>query len=50
MSLLLGQGLQLRHFADPPPVGGYANTIERDRRVPWFLIMDWHKPAIDDTP
>jgi SAM-dependent methyltransferase len=44
MSLLLGQGLQLRHFAEPPPLGGDPAVAERFRRVPYFLIMEWQKP------
>ena len=50
MSLLLGQGPRLRHFLAPSLVGGNPNTIERYGRLPWFVIMEWQKPAIDDTP
>lgn len=45
MSLLLEQGLELRHFAEPAPQGGDAGKAERYRRVPWFLIMEWRKPG-----
>jgi SAM-dependent methyltransferase len=45
MSLLLGQGLELRHFDEPSPVGGDPEMVERFRRVPFFLIMEWRKPA-----
>lgn len=45
MALLLGQGLLLRHFAEPAPYGGDRESIARYRRVPWFLIMEWEKPG-----
>ncbi|MFZ1106708.1 MAG: class I SAM-dependent methyltransferase [Hyphomicrobiaceae bacterium] len=45
MSLLLGAGLQLRHFAEPAPHGGDPEKADRYRRVPWFLIMEWEKAA-----
>jgi SAM-dependent methyltransferase len=44
MSLLLEQGLQLRHFDEPPPLGGDPAVMDRYRRVPYFLIMEWQKP------
>lgn len=44
MSLLLGTGLQLRHFDEPLPHGGGAEQADEFRRVPSFLIMDWEKP------
>jgi hypothetical protein len=44
MSLLLGAGLELRHFAEPLPHGGDPAQLELFRRVPGFLIMDWQKP------
>lgn len=44
MSLLLGAGLQLRHFDEPLPHGGPEEAIEEFRRVPSFLVMDWEKP------
>jgi SAM-dependent methyltransferase len=44
MSLLLGAGLQLRHFAEPAPHGGDPEKADRYRRVPYFLIMEWQKP------
>jgi SAM-dependent methyltransferase len=44
MSLLLGAGLQLRHFAEPSPQGGDPAKADRYRRVPYFLIMEWQKP------
>ncbi len=45
MSLLLGLGLELRHFDEPEPLGGDPDVMERHRRVPYFLIMEWQKPA-----
>ncbi|WP_159717660.1 class I SAM-dependent methyltransferase [Geminicoccus flavidas] len=44
MSLLLEQGLILRHFAEPAPRGGDPAKADRYRRVPYFLIMEWEKP------
>lgn len=46
MSLLLGHGLELRHFAEPAPYGGDPARVERYRRVPFFLIMEWQKPRL----
>ena len=45
MSLFLDRGLILRHFSEPEPTGGDPQRIERYRRVPWFHIMEWQKPA-----
>lgn len=45
MALLLGQGLELRHFAEPAPYAGSPSRIARYRRAPWFLIMEWRKPG-----
>ncbi|KMO11804.1 class I SAM-dependent methyltransferase [Methylobacterium platani] len=45
MGLLLGQGLALRHFDEPVPQGGDPAKVARYRRVPWFHIMEWEKPA-----
>jgi len=45
MALLLGAGLELRHFDEPMPVDGGPEAEETFRRVPSFLIMDWQKPA-----
>ncbi len=43
MRLLLGQGLILRHFDEPPPYGGDPKKADRYRRVPWLLLMEWEK-------
>ncbi len=45
MSLLLGEGLELRHFDEPLPQGGDPETARRFRRVPWFVLMEWRKPG-----
>lgn len=45
MAVLLDQGLILRHFDEPPPTGGDPATADRYRRVPFFLVMEWQKPA-----
>lgn len=45
MDLLLGEGLALRHFDEPAPHGGPSEKAARYRRVPYFLIMEWQKPA-----
>lgn len=44
-TLLLQQGLQLRHFAEPAPHGGEPAQAQHYRRVPYFLIMEWQKPT-----
>lgn len=45
MTLLLQNGLELRHFAEPAPSGGDPHKGARYRRVPYFHIMEWRKPA-----
>lgn len=45
MTLLLEQGLQLRHFAEPAPLGGDPARAAQYRRMPYFHIMEWQKPA-----
>jgi SAM-dependent methyltransferase len=46
MSTLLAAGLRLDYFEEPAPVPDApepkANIY---RRVPWFLVMEWFKPA-----
>jgi len=46
MSLLLQHGLQLRHFDEPAPHGGDPVRAAHYRRIPYFLIMEWLKPAV----
>lgn len=45
MAALLGHGLTLAHFSEPAPSGGPPDRIDRYRRMPWFHIMEWRKPA-----
>lgn len=44
MQALLGAGLILRHFDEPPATGGPAAKRERYNRVPNFHIMLWQRP------
>ncbi len=45
MQALLGHGLLLSHFDEPPATGGPADKRDRYNRVPNFHIMAWQKPA-----
>ncbi|HEY0263887.1 MAG TPA: class I SAM-dependent methyltransferase [Granulicella sp.] len=45
MQLLLGQGLELRHFSEPESTSGDPAKDDLHRRVPLFLIMEWEKPC-----
>lgn len=45
MGLLLDLGLQLAHFSEPAPTGGDPAKADLYRRVPYFHIMEWHKPG-----
>lgn len=43
---LLDTGLQLTHFDEPSPTTAAAPSKARAyRRAPWFLVMEWTKPA-----
>ncbi|MGI2031555.1 class I SAM-dependent methyltransferase [Rhizobium panacihumi] len=44
-SLLLGKGLQLKHFDEPSPIGGAEDMCDAYRRVPYAHLMEWQKPA-----
>jgi 2-polyprenyl-3-methyl-5-hydroxy-6-metoxy-1,4-benzoquinol methylase len=44
MQALLGHGLMLRHFDEPPATGGPAAKRDRYNRVPNFHIMLWQRP------
>ncbi len=46
MSLLLGEGLELRYFAEPSPTGGDPAKAAHYRRVPFFLVMEWRKAKL----
>lgn len=43
MSALLDAGLELRHFAEPAPEGVEGDKVDRYRRAPNFLVMEWQK-------
>ncbi|MBR0872743.1 class I SAM-dependent methyltransferase [Bradyrhizobium tropiciagri] len=45
MTALLEQGLQLTFFAEPAPVSGDEAHQADFRRVPWFVVMEWQRPA-----
>jgi SAM-dependent methyltransferase len=46
MTAFLESGLNLRFFAEPAPVSGDAAHQDRFRRVPWFVVMEWQRPAL----
>jgi SAM-dependent methyltransferase len=43
MQALLSLGFELRHFAEPPPVGVEGEKADRYRRAPNFLVMEWQR-------
>jgi SAM-dependent methyltransferase len=45
MQTFLGAGLTLAHFDEPLPHGGDPEWVERYKRMPWFVVMEWRKPA-----
>jgi SAM-dependent methyltransferase len=45
MAAFLREGLILRHFDEPPPLGGDPARAALYRRVPWLVMMEWEKPA-----
>jgi ubiquinone/menaquinone biosynthesis C-methylase UbiE len=45
MSAFLESGLQLTYFAEPAPLSGDPAHQDRFRRVPWFVVMEWVRPA-----
>ena len=45
MAALLESGLQLTFFSEPEPVSGEPSRQEDYRRVPWFVVMEWRRPA-----
>jgi len=46
LSALLEAGLLLTHFDEPSPIAGTpASRANGYRRVPWFVVMEWLKPA-----
>jgi SAM-dependent methyltransferase len=46
METFLKCGLQLRFFSEPDSVSGGEQHRARFRRVPWFVVMEWQRPAI----
>ncbi len=45
MTTLLDLGLGLRHFSEPRPHGGPPEKVRRYLKAPYFLLMEWEKPA-----
>ena len=45
MRWFLAAGLILTHFDEPRATGGEPAKAERYNRVPWYVIMEWRKPA-----
>jgi len=45
MQALLSLGLTLTFFDEPLPRSGDAARAQRYRRAPWFLVMEWQRPA-----
>ncbi len=45
MKAFLAAGLQLAHFDEPAPHSGDPARIERYRRMPWFVVLEWTVPA-----
>jgi len=46
MTLFLQQGLELRSFLEPmPSADADPGARERHGRVPYFVLMEWQKPA-----
>ncbi len=45
MSAFLQSGLTLAFFSEPGPVSGEPALQEAFRRVPWFVVMEWRRPA-----
>ncbi len=45
MQAYLGAGLELRHFDEPLPPAEIVGADAKNRRVPWFNVMEWQKPA-----
>lgn len=46
MRLFLAQGFVLRYFDEPLATGGDPVQAANQRRIPWFLIMEWEKPIV----
>lgn len=51
MKLLLAEGLVLTHFDEPRPVAGAPRQRAADYvRAPWYLVMEWARPAPAPAP
>jgi SAM-dependent methyltransferase len=50
MNAFLENGLALKYFAEPAAVSGAEVHQARQRRVPWFVVMEWQKPAARRKP
>jgi len=46
MSTLLELGLRLSFFSEPDSVSGEESRREDQRRVPWFVVMEWQRPRL----
>jgi 2-polyprenyl-3-methyl-5-hydroxy-6-metoxy-1,4-benzoquinol methylase len=46
MTLLLGAGLHLVSFAEPPAIGGPPEARDAYNRVPYAHLMEWKKPDV----
>lgn len=46
MTAFLDAGLRLTYFSEPAPQGGNTEVAARYRRVPYFVITEWQKPAV----
>jgi hypothetical protein len=45
MAAFLESGLQLAFFSEPDSVSGEPLRRDDYRRVPWFVVMEWQRPA-----
>ena len=45
MQAFLARGLSLTFFDEPTPSGDDSPKAARYRRVPWYVVMEWAKPA-----
>ncbi len=45
MTAFLDAGLALKFFDEPAAISGAEIHQERQRRVPWFVVMEWEKPS-----
>jgi ubiquinone/menaquinone biosynthesis C-methylase UbiE len=43
LQAFLANGLRLVHFDEPTPEGADPVWTESQTRVPWFVVMEWHR-------